>query len=93
MCWSLCAECVEFLSQRRSGAVLTESRKTNSLQSVIFPSCPKGKLINQSGRNEMTSPVHGRKDTTNGADHLSGKTQSSRENEIGGGGGGRSVDV
>ena len=26
MCWSLCAECVEFLSQRRSGAVLMESR-------------------------------------------------------------------
>ena len=24
--WSLCAECVEFLSQRRSGAVLMESR-------------------------------------------------------------------
>ena len=26
MFWSLCAECVEFLSQRRSGAVLMESR-------------------------------------------------------------------
>ena len=26
MCRSLCAECVEFLSQRRSGAVLMESR-------------------------------------------------------------------
>ena len=26
MFWSLCAKCVEFLSQRRSGAVLTESR-------------------------------------------------------------------
>ena len=26
MCWSLCAECVEFLSQMRSGAVLMESR-------------------------------------------------------------------
>ena len=24
--WSLCAECVEFLSQMRSGAVLLESR-------------------------------------------------------------------
>ena len=24
--WSLCVECVEFLSQRRSGAVLMESR-------------------------------------------------------------------
>ena len=24
--WSLCAECVEFLSQMRSGAVLMESR-------------------------------------------------------------------
>ena len=24
--WSLCAECVEFLSQMRSGAVLVESR-------------------------------------------------------------------
>ena len=27
MFWSLCAECVEFLSQRRSGAVLVESRQ------------------------------------------------------------------
>ena len=26
MFWSLCAECVEFLSQRRKGAVLMESR-------------------------------------------------------------------
>ena len=26
MCRPLCAECVEFLSQRRSGAVLMESR-------------------------------------------------------------------
>ena len=26
MVWSLCAECVEFSSQRRSGAVLMESR-------------------------------------------------------------------
>ena len=26
MFWSLCAECVEFLSQRRSEAVLVESR-------------------------------------------------------------------
>ena len=26
MFWSLCAECVEFLSQRRSDAVLMESR-------------------------------------------------------------------
>ena len=26
MFWCSCAECVEFLSQRRSGAVLTESR-------------------------------------------------------------------
>ena len=26
MFWSLCAECVEFLSKRRSGAVLMESR-------------------------------------------------------------------
>ena len=26
MFWSLCAECVEFLSQRRNGAVLMESR-------------------------------------------------------------------
>ena len=26
MFWSLCAECVEFLSQRRSGVVLMESR-------------------------------------------------------------------
>ena len=26
MFWSLCAECVEFLSQRRSGAVWMESR-------------------------------------------------------------------
>ena len=26
MFWSLCAECVEFLRQRRSGAVLVESR-------------------------------------------------------------------
>ena len=26
MFWSLCAECVEFLSQRRSGAVLMENR-------------------------------------------------------------------
>ena len=26
MCWSLCVECVEFLSQRRSEAVLMESR-------------------------------------------------------------------
>ena len=26
MLWSLCAECVEFLSERRSGAVLMESR-------------------------------------------------------------------
>ena len=26
MFWSLCAECVEFLSQRRSGADLMESR-------------------------------------------------------------------
>ena len=26
MFWSSCAECVEFLSQRRSGAVLMESR-------------------------------------------------------------------
>ena len=26
MFWSLCAECVEFLSQRRSGAVLMKSR-------------------------------------------------------------------
>ena len=26
MCWSLCVECVEFLSQMRSGAVLMESR-------------------------------------------------------------------
>ena len=26
MFWSLCAECIEFLSQRRSGAVLMESR-------------------------------------------------------------------
>ena len=26
MFWSLCAECVELLSQRRSGAVLMESR-------------------------------------------------------------------
>ena len=26
MFWPLCAECVEFLSQRRSGAVLMESR-------------------------------------------------------------------
>ena len=26
MFWSLCAECVEFLNQRRSGAVLMESR-------------------------------------------------------------------
>ena len=26
MFWFLCAECVEFLSQRRSGAVLMESR-------------------------------------------------------------------
>ena len=26
MFWSLCAECVEFLSQRRGGAVLMESR-------------------------------------------------------------------
>ena len=26
MFWSLCAECLEFLSQRRSGAVLMESR-------------------------------------------------------------------
>ena len=26
MFWSLCAKCVEFLSQRRSGAVLMESR-------------------------------------------------------------------
>ena len=26
MFWSLCAECVEFLSQRRSRAVLMESR-------------------------------------------------------------------
>ena len=26
MFWSLCAECVEILSQRRSGAVLMESR-------------------------------------------------------------------
>ena len=26
MFWSLCAECVEFLSQMRSGAVLMESR-------------------------------------------------------------------
>ena len=24
--WSLCAECVQFLSQRRGGAILTESR-------------------------------------------------------------------
>ena len=27
MFWSLCAECVEFLSQMRSGAVLMESRQ------------------------------------------------------------------
>ena len=27
MFWSLCAECVEFLSQRRSGADLMESRR------------------------------------------------------------------
>ena len=26
MCWSLCADCVHFFSQRRSGAVLMESR-------------------------------------------------------------------
>ena len=26
MCWSFCVECVEFLSQMRSGAVLMESR-------------------------------------------------------------------
>ena len=26
MFWSLCAECVEFLSHRRSGAILMESR-------------------------------------------------------------------
>ena len=26
MFWSLCAECVEFLRQRRSGAVLMESK-------------------------------------------------------------------
>ena len=26
MFWSLCAECLEFLGQRRSGAVLIESR-------------------------------------------------------------------
>ena len=26
MFWSLCAECVEFLSQRKSGAVVMESR-------------------------------------------------------------------
>ena len=26
MFWSLCAECVEFLGQRRSGAVLMDSR-------------------------------------------------------------------
>ena len=30
MFWSLCAECVEFLSQRRSGAVLVESRHRES---------------------------------------------------------------
>ena len=28
--WSLCAKCVEFLSQRRSGAVLMESRHGES---------------------------------------------------------------
>ena len=27
MFWSLCAECVEFLSQRKSGAVLMENRQ------------------------------------------------------------------
>ena len=27
MFWSLCAECVEFLSQRRSGAVLMERER------------------------------------------------------------------
>ena len=27
MSWSSCAECVEFLNQRRSGAVLMESRQ------------------------------------------------------------------
>ena len=27
MFWSLCAECLEFLGQRRSGAVLIESRR------------------------------------------------------------------
>ena len=26
MLWSLCAECIELISQRRSGAVLMESR-------------------------------------------------------------------
>ena len=31
MFWSLCAECVEFLSQRRSGAVLMESRHGEGL--------------------------------------------------------------
>ena len=31
MFWSLCAECVEFLSQRRSGAVLMESRHRKGL--------------------------------------------------------------
>ena len=30
MLWSLCAECVEFLSQMRSGAVLMESRHRES---------------------------------------------------------------
>ena len=46
MFWSLCAKCVEFLSQRRSGAVLMESRHEKVRQ--INRGCIRGKNESQS---------------------------------------------
>ena len=63
MFWSLCAECVEFLSQRRIGAVLMESRhgegQTNKLGlyhrkrsdrmlTKIFDTCLDGQPVKSS---------------------------------------------
>ena len=65
MFWSLCAECVEFLSQKRSGAVLMESRRgegqtdkqglyqrntSDRVTSKPFGSMVKTKLLDRMGK-------------------------------------------
>ena len=56
-CFGLCVECLEFLRQRRSGAVLMESRhgegRTNKLAAEFWTFCSFSRCLAQPERREL----------------------------------------